>query len=724
MRKIPIMAMYAALALLALPALAYIPPDLQGAKAVYTFASTEKGGGLASVDATGTRDMEAQSPNPLWWSVTLNDGRKITNTDLPCLVSDQSDGPTFIWIGDIKVTVKVRSGAGSLLRWFGPHFETIVGGNTAGDSLLRARIRVDTVKPGIGLKDVVFPIVSGIKPLTKDSAGDSLVYAFRTGFTRPSPLTTGKPITMRYCIEYYMQFTALTGGGRGFYLGEHDPTAAWKDFALTPSDDVKTLGYSVSHPVTNFGAPKPPTHYESPGDIVLGPFAGDWYDAARTYRKWAITAPWCKKGPMVKRKDYPKWFLNLDYWTVGHISDAEGIAREFTKRKEFDFPNTITHDYGYYAQPYQHDLDPEYFPVRVGSTVFRKTLKDLRAKGARDIPYVMGWMWNAASEDYQRRNAKQNAAMLADDGKSVLYAELSPGEENVAMCPASKLWRDKLTEVSIEFVKRYRTGGVYLDYFTAHMNDCFNPTHGHALGGGSYWASGINGLFKHLRQNVQKIDPEATFTSEDLAEFAIDGVDAGYQGSYYSNEPLWQVVYHDYTQMFGGMHWQQDGPLQLGRQWLYGHMNQLSGAIGYPQSDPNYLKWYGNLIRCTHDFARPYLGYGEMLRMPVLTGDLPETTSPGIDQPFTSRAVEGTAWKAIDGSVGLFFFNYDSQPHKFTWKVDLTEAGLGASKKLRGTRWTVEKGKMPGGLMKGGVVTQTAEIQPLGLIALKLEVAR
>ena len=29
----------------------------------------------------------------------------------------------------------------------------------------------------------------------------------------------------------------------------------------------------------------------------------DWYDAARIYRAWAVTAPWCAKGPMHQRED-------------------------------------------------------------------------------------------------------------------------------------------------------------------------------------------------------------------------------------------------------------------------------------------------------------------------------------------------------------------------------------------------------------------------------------
>ena len=691
------------------PALEAVGPTLGNAKAGYRWATADDGGGLLGIEdrAHDAALLDATAPAVPWWRLKLKNGRTIANTDLPCEIEAQEDSLTFTWTGDISVGVEARLG---------------------NDGLLRTRIRVDTVAQDLGLREVVFPIVARIRPLAEDAAEDRVLYAFRTGYTQPSPLATGKPVNMRYCIGYYLQFTALLGRGRGLYIGEHDGTAAWKDMSWTPDAEAQTLAYAISHPVLNWGAAEPVTHYRSPGDCVVGPFQGDWYDAARIYRRWAVTAPWCSKGPMHQRDDYPKWFLNLDYWAIGHLGDHDDQRREFRKRDLFDLPNTITHDYGYYGQPYQHDLDPEYFPPRPGSVNYQRVLDELRGRGARVLPYVMGWMWNAASEDYQRRGAKEKGAMVGEDGRSVLWAELSPAEECIAMCPASRIWRDKLTEVSVEFVKRYRTGGVYFDYFSSHMNDCHNPDHGHALGGGDYWARSLNGLYSHVRDTVHKIDPEAVFCGEDPSEACIDVLDAHFTGTYCFNAPVWQVVYHDYTQLFGGLHWQESRPLPVGRQWLYGHMNHLSGSFGYASTDvrPQAIQWYRDLLRCHHEFARPYLGYGEMLRPPTVTGvagDLPALTMKGIDGPFSAPAVEGTAWRAPDGSIGIFFFNYEDQPHRFAWKTDLSEiAGFDAAKRLQTTQWTAKQGAAPLEQIAGGTVGDTVDIAARGLIALKLEV--
>ena len=43
-------------------------------------------------------------------------------------------------------------------------------------------------------------------------------------------------------------------------------------------------------------------------DVVLGSFAGDWYDAADLYRNWSLHQKWAT--PLCKRKDVPKWLLD------------------------------------------------------------------------------------------------------------------------------------------------------------------------------------------------------------------------------------------------------------------------------------------------------------------------------------------------------------------------------------------------------------------------------
>ena len=135
--------------------------------------------------------------------------------------------------------------------------------------------------------------------------------------------------------------------------------------------------------------------------------------------------------------------------------------------------------------------------------------------------------------------------------------------------------------------------------------------------------------------------------------------------------------------------------------------------------------YYRDLLRCHVEFARPYLGYGEMLRPPKIEGDLPVLPGSPCAQyggAFQSRAVEGSAWRAYDGTVGIFFLNYDGEKeHEFTWTTDLNEfAGLDGSKKLKVTRWSVEEEEEAIAVWEGGVVKKTMTIRPLGMIALKL----
>ena len=157
-----------------------------------------------------------------------------------------------------------------------------------------------------------------------------------------------------------------------------------------------------------------------------------------------------------------------------------------------------------------------------------------------------------------------------------------------------------------------------------------------------------------------------------------------------------------------------------------GRSNQEE-ALARPPNE-NYRKmglFYRDLFRCHWEFARPYLGYGEMLRPPKIEGDLPVLpgTPCGQYEPaFPVKAVEGSAWRAHDGTVGLFFLNYDKTEHEFTWTTDLNEfAGLDESKRLKVTRWSVEKGEEAIGVWAGGVVKQTMTMGPWGMIALKLE---
>jgi hypothetical protein len=75
--------------------------------------------------------------------------------------------------------------------------------------------------------------------------------------------------------------------------------------------------------------------------------------------------------------------------------------------------------------------------------------------------------------------------------------------------------------------------------------------------------------------------------------------------------------------------------------------------------------------------------------------------------------------------VGIFFLSYDEEnSYDFDWAVDPAETGIGPSTQLTMSRWTLGSGLSPVKQVEGGRLTEAMTIEPLGVIALKLEVAK
>ena len=695
-------------------------PYLGNGSVLLVWDKPESGAGLVSMyDVTAKKELlRVDSGKATLWEIFVKRGK------------DKVEQPYSNVGASCEVTSEVVDGEGRvMLRWSDPLAVEVETGLGKGESLARSRIRVKTKREDEGLLTVTFPRVSGVLPLTSGAKQDEVLIPFRLGWTKPSPLLSGKPLAFRYGTSASLQLTALMGAGRGLYFAEEDPEANWKDVAWTPADDKKTLGFSIGHPVLNWGGDEPVGSYSSPGDVVMGPFQGDWFDVARIYRKWAITAPWCRKGTIPQRKDYPQWLARVPYWTNGGLSDETGIEREIIKQEFFGLPESLCHDYYYMFHYYQHDRNPEYFPPRIGSENYKRLIKDFHKRGIRVVPYVIGWLWNMSTESYRTEEVERRGVMKGEKG-AVLWTWAGGLDPQAAMCPATKLWRDKLTEVSKTFIGTYGMDGVYFDYFTQHINDCFVKEHGHPIGGGNYWSKSVHDLYAQIRAECRKINPEAMLCGEDAAEWCIDVLDTSYEAGPYSNAPVFLAVYHGYTQVFGGGIHNKTSPPYQGKYWLMGCQNGRSnqeGEMARPNNDHyrRFGRYYRDLIRCHWEFARPYLGYGEMLRPPKIEGDIPTVTQKGGYGPFTLPVVDGTAWLADDGTVGIFFLNYDKEKEfEFRWTHDLGEiAGIGGNRKLKMTRWTPD-GIEAAGECRGGVLRRTMKIGSWGMIALKLEVVR
>ncbi|MFH0965436.1 MAG: DUF6259 domain-containing protein [Planctomycetota bacterium] len=691
---------------------AYLANDL----VTYVWDKAENGAGLLKIvdKRTGRAFVTCEPGKGTLWRVEVKQGSQGTaatyaSSGSPCEVECREDG-----------------GKGVLtLRWKEPLAVEVVVRLAGDEGLGRSRIHVTTVREDEGLRTVTFPALAGVGPVGKQ---DRILQPAHVGWTKPTPVETGKALKWGYPIGGSLQMTALLGKDCGFYAGEEDGEANTKEY-VWGLGEAGALTLEISHPVLNYGAEEPVRSYESPGDVVLGPFQGDWYDAGRIYRAWALSAPWCAKGPIYEREDVPKWFLRVPYWLVGGSGSEEAIERVRDGCRYLGVPNIMIHDYWYTMERYQHDRNPELFPPRIGTTAYQQLADSLHAEGVRIVPYTIGWLWNQTTESYRTEQAEKKGGMCGPDG-SVYWTWAGGLDPQSAMCPATEIWREKLAAYSKELVGTLRMDGVYFDYFTVHCNDCFVKEHGHPLGGGNYWTKSVHDLYAQVRGEVKKVKPETILCGEDEGEWVIDVTDAAYGGGPWCDAPVFMVVYHGYHQVFGGTH-NMNRAEQLGRPWLWGKINGPTNQLTAFAEAPNRIyqlvgPFLQKLVRCSWEFAYPYLGYGEMLRPPKVEGDFPILTANGPYGEFPVPAVEGAAWRAPDGSVGIFLLNYDmDNAHEVTWREDLGEiAGIGADARLTVTCWDPEQGIVAVGEWSGGVLEKTTELPPLGIVALKLEVKR
>lgn len=68
------------------------------------------------------------------------------------------------------------------------------------------------------------------------------------------------------------------------------------------------------------------------------------------------------------------------------------------------------------------------------------------------------------------------------------------------MCPATSYWQGKIADVVGTLVNSYGVDGVYIDQIgAAQPRLCWDPSHGHPLGGGAHWVAGYKSLLANAR---------------------------------------------------------------------------------------------------------------------------------------------------------------------------------------------------------------------------------
>jgi len=521
---------------------------------------------------------------------------------------------------------------------------------------LSARFQIASLPPGASLSAVRFPVVR-LGPFA-GGGPETLLYPQVSGRLESEPYSRAFRMTGTYPSGWCpVQCLALYDEEGGLYAACEDPTASRKDFNLRGSPEG--LEFYVLWPAPDCG--RPGNTWRIPGRVRFRTFKGDWFDAALLYRGWAEReAPWLRP----RKRPTPRWFEDIAVWALASGAPRKVASEVCDFSRFFDVPKAV-HWYNWHRIPFDTDY-PHYFPAKEG---FRRGVADLHRCGVRVMPYINGRLWDTGLEDFK---GKVRAAATKDRAGKVYIEQYGSGRKLAPMCPTTKLWQAKVAEiVSRLFGTENPVDAVYIDQVAAAKPRlCFDPSHGHPLGGGSWWIDqGYRVLLEKIRSDLPK---DAVLTTECNAEPYIDLFD-GYltwHFQYQNQVPFFAAVYGGRIQLFGRAY--RGGPtaraamrMKTAQAFVFGE--QLGWINPQVVKDPVNGPFLRRLARLRYKL-RDFLARGRMARPPRILTEVPQVTADWRWHgawPITVSVLQRGAWSDGNGNVALLFVNIDGEELPF-----------------------------------------------------------
>lgn len=503
-----------------------------------------------------------------------------------------------------------------------------------------------------------------------------------------------------------MQFVSLHEDGTGLYLGYEDP-GAWPKYMLCRA------GQEFHFRTPAQDATRPGNDFRSPGPFALGVAGPGWWDAAKMYRQWALQQQWTSEGPLVTRASTPEAVKNLGLWFLGGGAGEQVVADMRRAAEFFGVPIGI-HWYNWHRHAFDTHY-PEYFPAKPD---FKPALDALVPEGMLIMPYINGRIVDKSVEAYQQYIP---FAARRPDGDT--YTEVyGNGVPQAPMCPATEFWQDTVADICETLIGEYGVNAIYIDQVAAAGAAlCYDPTHGHPLGGGSWWVDGYREMLRKVQHAAKRDGRDVVITTENNAEPYMDGVDCFlvWNPRYPEEIPMMNAVYSGYTIYFASNARCEPGlqPYAMiqGREFIWG--SQL-GWMGFAEAAPsergNYLR---EVVRLRHA-ALKYVIYGELLGELEPLNDVGTVTGKWRDrrpEPFdaTLPAVMSTVWRGSDDTLGVFIVNLSDQHRTFSYALDAERFGpLGGEGDCLLLTDIRKEGSVPCGFSASGDLRRTEFLAP------------
>lgn len=535
------------------------------------------------------------------------------------------------------------------------------------------RIRVTPESDELGIWQVDFPVIEN---LTVSETGQFFA-PFGPGMVNRDPVINGGGSGMYPHCLCSMQFWGLSDKGGTLYMAAHDPKAFRKSFKVEHTGDrEKGLIHTLTHYPEEMGVPG--KVYEQPWPFVMGFIEGDWYDAAKLYRSWVLAEAEWMKGlkPIAERTDYPDWFKTLPLWYGLHGLSKENMDLARKLKEEIDVPTAI-HIYHWHHNV--HDtMYPDFWPPHPPAKEYMAELKNM---GYKIMPYINGHLIDEKSESYLSGGDRYIARAAAALGQENEVWAAGPGVILQPLCPATDYWQNKYIPLCRLMVDELGVDGIYIDQVACvGINLCFDPTHGHPVGGGSHWVDGYAKMLNNIRQEFAKDDKFIFLTTESAAEpYNFDGYLRCNEGEPTLRQ-IWTVVYSGYRNSFGYyFSIPEEYIIKLGFQYIQGYQLGWMALHGkFPEGTVEFMREAAH----ARYKGSNYLAMGEMLRDPEVSGDI--DTYSTFWQNFTTKhsvnipAVRSTLWRAPDGSLGVAAVNFckNQQTATFTLTEKTVAPGL------------------------------------------------
>ena len=425
---------------------------------------------------------------------------------------------------------------------------------------------------------------------------------------------------------------AFMKDGAGLFLAPFDGQARIKRFRVLKNHDL-----TWPTPVENAGIAGKAA--SGPGyPVIVAAYRGDWSEAAKIYRKWAIRQKWSAKGPLAKRTDAPRRMSETHAWLLTE-GDPKGVSN-FVRKVHARYPDAkIGVEWTKWGnQPFDTNY-PEMLPARRGVDATMSYATEL---GVPLMPYTNGRLWDMEQASWHY--AKADATL---DEKGEPYVEKYGPRSFGVMCPAARGWQTCFSDYMIRLCDVTKCGYVYFDQITvSRAKPCFNPAHGHPLGGGTWWADGYRRLLTPIHDALAKRN--VPITSEGPAEAWNDVVDGHLLACcpMPDDVPFYTCVYGGYVNYFGSY---LDPKTEFVPYWAITARATIWGVEpgwchGWPMYDGK--QRFGDALAACARFrerAKEFLAYGHLLR--EMTFDSPV----GTFETSWPNPMNG-GWNTIKGS--------------------------------------------------------------------------